>query len=410
MQNHQRSSFLRFPTSNQQIKKPTASTPLNISFNCLHSDLEICGKAERAFKKVGKMISDVILFKEPVRVNATLTSFCETANECGEHMMTLGGSSPARSMPLLNSDGVLRLHPQALVKQFGLPDNPAFSPFDILSVFNADAPFWFEEDGVPIGSNQADFSFVILHEFMHGLGFYSGWNEYVAAQALTPDPSPFLANQVVLLVNPNTNAIHPNQFIESAMDRLIKIIKLNNNSVSIPISEYTKKLNRIQASSLAELVTNPGFDEAKEMGKISTEPESMVIELDSEENEPIVLETSLRPFQPGSSISHVSYANYTHTPDFLMRFMQDRGLSLEEAVKRGGGNGPIGPLLLRVMEEIGLDQEMSDANSTAQHGIRRKSQHHRPVLEYSSFGTKNLPKTYPNLSFLFFFIPFFAFV
>lgn len=265
---------------------------------------------------------------------------------------------------------------------------------------------------------------------MHGLGFYSGWNEYVAAQALTPDPSPFLANQVVLLVNPNTNAIHPNQFIESAMDRLIKIIKLNNNSVSIPISEYTKKLNRIQASSLAELVTNPGFDEAKEMGKISTEPESMVIELDSEENEPIVLETSLRPFQPGSSISHVSYANYTHTPDFLMRFMQDRGLSLEEAVKRGGGNGPIGPLLLRVMEEIGyatidnpdnippllffrsqsLDQEMSDANSTAQHGIRRKSQHHRPVLEYSSFGTKNLPKTYPNLSFLFFFIPFFAFV
>lgn len=144
MQNHQRSSFLRFPTSNQQIKKPTASTPLDISFNCLHSDLEICGKAERAFKKVGKMISDVILFKEPVRVNATLTSFCETANECGEHMMTLGGSSPARSMPLLNSDGVLRLHPQALVKQFGLPDHPAFSPFDILSVFNADAPFWFE--------------------------------------------------------------------------------------------------------------------------------------------------------------------------------------------------------------------------------------------------------------------------
>lgn len=120
------------------------SAPFDITFHCLHTEPHICGKAERAFKKAGETISNIILFKEPVRVNATMMSFCQVGNECGENMMTLGGSSPARAMPLLNNDGLLRLHPQALVKQFGLSDHPAFAAFDILSIFNADAPFWFE--------------------------------------------------------------------------------------------------------------------------------------------------------------------------------------------------------------------------------------------------------------------------
>jgi hypothetical protein len=231
---------------------------------------------------------------------------------------------------------------------------------------------------------------------MHGLGFYSGWNEYVSSNTLTPDPSSFLANQLILLVNPSTNAIHPNQFLESAMDRLLKIIKIDNKPTSIPISEFTKKLNKIQASSLSELIKSPDFEETKEMGKLSTEPGSLGIDL---EDETIILETSLKPFQPGSSISHVSYANYTHTPDFLMRFMQDRGLTLEEAVRRGGGERPIGPLLLRIFEEIGysttenpdntppllifqsqgiVNKELKNSTLSGHHGIRRKNQHHHP--------------------------------
>lgn len=238
---------------------------------------------------------------------------------------------------------------------------------------------------------------------MHGLGFYSGWNEYVSTHALTPDPSSFLANQLVLMVNPSTSAIHPSQFLESAMDRLLRVIRIEDKSTNIPISEYTKRLNRIQASSLSELVKNPEFEGAKEMSRLSTEPGSLGIELDSEE-EPIILETSLKPFQPGSSISHVSYANYTQTPDFLMRFMQDRGLALSEAVRRGGGERPIGPLLLRVFEEIGyatidnpnnippllifqsqsINEESNLNDTLTNHGVRRKSQHHRPLSYESS--------------------------
>jgi hypothetical protein len=235
---------------------------------------------------------------------------------------------------------------------------------------------------------------------MHGLGFYSGWNEYVSTHALTPDPSPFLANQLILMINPSTSAIHPNQFLESAMDRLLRVIKVDDKASSKPISDYTRQLNKLQAGSITELVNLPEFAPAKDMSRFSTLPGSLGLEIYSQNN-PIILETSLEPFQPGSSISHVSYDNYSHTPDFLMRFMQDRGLTLAEAVQQGGGSGPIGPLLLRVFEEIGYatvdnpdtippllifqsqfmeDDDGTNNNSTnrLKHGIRRKNQHHHP--------------------------------
>ncbi|GAA5801878.1 hypothetical protein HPULCUR_007335 [Helicostylum pulchrum] len=335
---------LRSPT--QQI-----SAPFDITVNCLHTEPIICQKAERAFKKAADIISDVILFKEPVKVNATMMSFCKALNECGTGMLTLGGSSPARAMPLLNNDGLFRLHPQALVKQFGLDDHPAYAPFDILSIFNADAPFWFQEDNVPIDPIQADFMFVILHEFMHGLGFYSGWNEYISSEAITPDPSPFMSNQLMLMLNPTTTAIHPNQFLESAMDRLLKIIKVDDKPTSIAVSDFTRKLNSIDVNNLQQLVLDPKFSFARDMNRYATVEGSLGIE--SSDEEVIVLETALKPFQSGSSVSHVAYQKYTSSKDFLMRFMQDRGVTLEDAVKRGGGTGPIGPLLLRVFEELG---------------------------------------------------------
>jgi hypothetical protein len=192
---------------------------------------------------------------------------------------------------------------------------------------------------------------------MHGLGFFSGWNQYLSTGAVTPDPSPLLANQFIMLVNPISNALHTNQFVESAMDRLIHILVYDENNAiaeTRSLSTITKQLNHIQANNVTELLNSPEFYPALEMNNISTEPYSLGVILSSEEEDDIiVLETGLKPFQPGSSISHVAYEGYTHTPDFLMRYMQDRGMTLDDAVKRGGGKGPIGPMLLRILEEIG---------------------------------------------------------
>ena len=129
--------------SHQNEKRSSQSAPFTVTFHCFDLAPDDCIKAERAFKKAGDMLSSYIVFNEPVRVNATLVSFCKQLTQCDDNS-TLGGSLPLRSMPLMNRDGVVRLHPQALVKQLQLRHHPAYAPFDIQSLFNADAPFWFD--------------------------------------------------------------------------------------------------------------------------------------------------------------------------------------------------------------------------------------------------------------------------
>lgn len=244
---------------------------------------------------------------------------------------------------------------------------------------------------------------------MHGLGFYSGWNEYISTNALTPDPSTFLANQLILMVSPTSSALHPHQFLESAMDRLMTVLEYDNENISksssMTISNLTNQLNMINAGTIADLVNSPQFAPAQQMYHFATTPGSLGIEI-SQEEEHVVLETGLNPFQSGSSISHVAYEKYTQTPDFLMRFMQDRGLTLADAVEQGGGNSPLGPLLLRVLEEIGFatinnpntvppllvfrQQGMTDIImeriNKENHGTGIKHQHHINSTDFTTNG------------------------
>lgn len=43
-----------------------------------------------------------------------------------------------------DSDGIGRYYPQALVKQLNVTTHPQYGPYDITSMFNADAPFWYD--------------------------------------------------------------------------------------------------------------------------------------------------------------------------------------------------------------------------------------------------------------------------
>ncbi|KAI8887801.1 hypothetical protein K501DRAFT_241517 [Backusella circina FSU 941] len=312
-----------FQTTALKRKRHTDRS-FDITFHCQDTSNTTCHKAKQAFERVGDMISQMILFKQPIKVNATLASFCKLDNQrCDEKMITLGGSCPSRSIPLLNKDGVFRLHPQALVKQFELEERPLFAPFDIISVFNVDAPFWFE------------------HEFMHGLGFYSGWNQYLSNQdSITPDPSPFLTNQWIQTLSPGSNAIHPAPFIESALDRLIHILPLN-----MSLSDLTHQMNAIGGD-----MTSPAFKSITDrFKKIATTPFTMGIKIG--DNVLLILETGLSPFKSGSSISHVAFQKYNEHPEFLMRYKQDRGRTLADV--QGSGHHAMGPSLLSVFEALG---------------------------------------------------------
>ncbi|RUS28577.1 hypothetical protein BC938DRAFT_481716 [Jimgerdemannia flammicorona] len=330
-----------------------------IDFTC-GADSALCLKARNAFKKAGEIISGVVLFSEPINVNASFFHFCQQINDCGNNnFITLGGSYPARTVPIQDSDGIGRFYPQGLVKQLNLKNPPKYGLYDITSMFNADAPFYFTEDG-QITNTQSDFLFVILHEFMHGLGFYSNWNDYInqVPQALTPDVTPLDTGDPTVNINPYAQMTFAG-FYESVFDRYM---------VTLPDLTYTSQITRaLNAFNggigtkyagfdvfFSYLVKSPQYQKAQQMYKTSVTAYDLgfLPANGTTFQDAIILETSLNPFSEGSSISHVDYRHYTNTSDFLMRYMQDRGVTLQDAVTRGGG-GPIGPRLLQVLESLG---------------------------------------------------------
>src|SRR6185369_7868264 len=94
----------------------------------------------------------------------------------------IGGAISLRNMILKDNDeDIPRIYPQALVKQLNRQDHPEFLGYDILALFNSEANYWFEEydKGGKIGQDQFDFLFVVVHELIHGLGFTTGWGDYI---------------------------------------------------------------------------------------------------------------------------------------------------------------------------------------------------------------------------------------
>lgn len=194
---------------------------------------------------------------------------------------------------------------------------------------------------------------------MHGLGFYSNWNDNLKEykEALVPDVSLLLENERFLGINKTSGQITVTSFLESALDEFI---------VSLPdmkkTSTITNKMNKLKANhsqSYYDAFHQAGLvEEAKEMYRLGTTRGALGFQAPNDTSVAFVLESNLDPFQPGSSISHVDYEKYGKSPDFLMRFMQDRGVTLQNAMERSGSSSAIGPRLRSVMKALGY--QMND--------------------------------------------------
>ncbi|CAG8588123.1 1105_t:CDS:2 [Paraglomus occultum] len=333
-----------------------ATNMFQITLTCLISDNVKCNKVQRAFNLAGEILTGSLILNTPVTVNATFTDFCQSFNDCPTNgFLTLGGAAPARTLPLKDDDGKTRFFPQALVKQMNPQSRPQFSSFDILAMFNSVANFWFEDDNTPIRQDQSDFTFVILHELVHGLGFTSSWDDYInqVPQALTPDVTPTGASG-------GSGASF--QFSEFAFDKYMVIM-----STGQKMSDITAQLNAFSTGAGAQIrdinafanafARSPQYQIAKNTFNFAITKGAMgfLPQGETDLNNAVLLETSLNPYQQGSSISHVDFATFTKKSDFLMRFLADRGVSLGDAIVQNGNfsGGAVGPKLLRVLESLG---------------------------------------------------------
>ncbi|CAG8459004.1 6260_t:CDS:2 [Racocetra fulgida] len=297
----------------------------SIDFHCGVSDKTLCTKAQDAFNSVGKRIASVLKLNTVIKVNATFTDFCKTLNECSNgNGLVL---APARSIPIEDDDNVTRLYPQALVKQMNLKNRPQYG------------------DG-KIKQGQNDFEYIVTHEFIHGLGFGSSWRNYFSADILTPLPV--------------TSGQRLSGFVESKFDRYMFV---KQNGTFVPMTSLTKQFNSLftnSSISLNQFANSSQFLLSQQLFTSASTQFSMQFVTSSKDQ--VFLETGLKPFQEGSSISHVD-KSFMQNGDFLMTFAAKDGVTLDDfAQSNGVSNGAV-PYM--VCDLTGIDLPPNSSNDSS---------------------------------------------
>ncbi|ORX90916.1 hypothetical protein K493DRAFT_304506 [Basidiobolus meristosporus CBS 931.73] len=250
---------------------------------------------------------------------------------------------------MIDDDGKTRFYPQSLAKQLHSFQLPEFQPVDIKASFNSRNSFWYprrtDDRGQP---GQPNFLHVAVHEFVHGLGLASSWSEYVKSRprGLTPLPQ---------YQNPEGN-FQFNGFHEDVFDRY-----LIDPATNASLSKWTDELNKFMSTHGTEFSDeqdfgqkfsgSADFDIAKRAMQLATKRRGLAF---FTRNRTIVfLESSLRPYIPGASISHLDFDTYTGTADFLMRHKMDDIPGETHWVDSNGGIRLIGPRVLAILETLG---------------------------------------------------------
>ncbi|CAG8498000.1 4028_t:CDS:2 [Dentiscutata heterogama] len=323
-----------------------------VNFQCDSTDNVLCEKVQSAFMMAGEIISSVFIIEVPLTLNATFSNLNDSS---------ILVASPSRFIPLISEDGVPRLYPQSLVKQFKFDVHPAVN-------------FWFNGDG-PISPAQQNIHTVILHELFHGLGFTSAWRNHI--DAILQYPTNALSPVPYLIYKP-TNNLSDNPiifqgFIETIFDKFLVVLpddKTSSPSISTSLSAYTSKLNEFGPPP-TEFSTSITFAESLIISPQWKSVAPLIFNKSIIANTLVFLprgyqlvngtylETSLNPYISGSSVSHVSYNSYTNSQDFLMRCKLEPGLTISDLISKGGNyqngdiSGVIGPRLRSIMESIG---------------------------------------------------------
>ncbi|CAG8434111.1 10035_t:CDS:2 [Funneliformis mosseae] len=352
------------PKFNQE-GTPSDESMFQVTFTCALVDQdELCKKAENSFINAGKIISSVLKLNTKIKVNAQFFNFCKTPPNCSiRETKVIGAAGPTNFYSLMDEvDGSERLYPQALVKQFNFQEHPMYEEFDILAMFNSRFTYHFDGDVTPMKANDVDFTYVITHELFHGLGFLSSWSPL-------NDPSGQPLGLIPAVVSLDSGADghvipkfdEPITVKEFIFDKFM--IRLDDGTF---ISNYTKKIHDffVAKKDVMEVMTYEQFEKTPEfrlmqdMLRLSTTPKSLgFLPHDTTDyiKDSAILETSYAKYDEGSSVSHLDFATYFNTSDFMMMAKAISGKTHDELIKRNESytGGMIGPKIKSILESMG---------------------------------------------------------
>ncbi|CAI2201000.1 17640_t:CDS:1, partial [Funneliformis geosporum] len=170
--------------------------------------------------------------------------------------------------------------------------------------------------------DQIDFRMIVLKEFINALGVKTSWIERPIFANVTPK---ILTPQLTLSKD-NGGGLEFKGFKEYAYDKYIifrgkEIQSINEAAKSI--DEFVKEPNvkfKDQEEFIAKFVKSPQIESAQRIANVSVNPFTLGFQLRGakSDDDVIVLETSLNPYQNGVSMNNFDASIYANTEDFLM--------------------------------------------------------------------------------------------
>ena len=370
------SSGQQFRNWNYTNTNATDDNAFELSFTCDPTmDDKTCQKAHDSFVKAGKLLSKVFKFPQKVTVAAEFADLCKTIGGCDQtgtigkfkvksccttveklrsnrfcniYPLLVGAASPSRFFSMTGEDGAIRLYPQILTKLANPKGSVPFDTHDIVASFNSKlAPNFFFPGDKNIKSDQVDFTGVIAHEFLHGLGFYSSWEPVGSfSDVVTP-----------FFIVDNGNKLRVRETIfDQFVIRTADGKKLTDYTAAIEkaIDGQTYTTDADLKNSIETVATSIGLTTTTDY--ITPNAIGFLPKGRTNTNDAVILETTLKPFSTGSTGSHVDKATYEKTPDWLMIYEVIVGKTFQQIDTDNGAATPgaiVGPNIKAIMESIG---------------------------------------------------------
>ncbi|KAI8902043.1 hypothetical protein BC833DRAFT_574833 [Globomyces pollinis-pini] len=363
-----------------------STASFDITFSCtqpfgydIGSKLDICAFASNSIISAAKTLEASVHLPTPVRVILSFRSFCSDSSgnpgtPCKSPSSTLGYARPYGLHQFTND--VARsygldpafTYPSALVRQY-VPDDPDLNAqaFDITSSFNSDYNWYYQadprnrvwdsaqimKDGFYNQSSTQSFDFeqVVLHEFIHGLGFVSSWgvwsdieNLFLPAFLDQTDDGTIVGIQPSYIINKALSDSVNRVWITAYADIIAKSfeqalrdggqekwMELFEESVGGKVGKSLAAPDGLFRTPNALYIWFPGTDQTSKL-------------------QFAVLNTP-STFSPGSSITHLDSDVYRGISSYLMRPSATQGLPLRNYIPYQ--TNTIGRDILGILRSIG---------------------------------------------------------
>ncbi|RKP12360.1 hypothetical protein BJ684DRAFT_21093 [Piptocephalis cylindrospora] len=345
------------------------SSSFRFDLACTSAEAGYCDNVKKTLELAGSYVEDVVSFSSTIQVNATVVGFANDG--------FLSQGRPSSTLVVKDSDGRVRLYPQALIR--GKTPRPAvqegqeMTKYDVEILINSNTPAYFPASvtgsSKAIGKEEVDLSWTLTHELLHGLGHLTAWRDHTqeehgadakgasnTSEYLTPYP-------FVYMVRSGSTGAAALQYDGHTYPYLFDRFLVETTSGKA-LDDYITAIDGVGKAGTtfadgpafvsAVAGNGPAASAASKVSTLAKTPGSVSFRLD--DGSLVTLDTD--PALPSSRLDHLG-PEYEKKEDLLMYSVTPSGLEYIRALKQAGSRHPIGEKTQSILRTMGYNVKNS---------------------------------------------------